>query len=190
MSGDDGAHQGAESGVAQSSVEAAGKVPGGDELLAIYLNDHLTGATGGAHLARRAAQAQQREPALAELARQIERDRQSLLRIMIDLQISTDYPKVALGWLAERAGRLKPNGHLFTRSPLSDVLELESLLVGVTAKAACWRTLRAQAEADERLYTEHLDFLMEGADRQIALLEKMRAAAAARAVSGPHHPVR
>lgn len=28
-----------------------------------------------------------------------------------------------MGWGAEKAGRVKTNGHLFSRSPLSDVLE-------------------------------------------------------------------
>ncbi|WP_327686169.1 hypothetical protein [Streptomyces sp. NBC_00467] len=53
---------------------------------------------------------------------------------MADLDVSTDHPKAALGRLAEQAGRLKPNGHLFSRSPLSDILELEALLVGVTCE--------------------------------------------------------
>lgn len=36
---------------------------------------------------------------------------------MADLAVPTAYTKVALGWLAEKAGRAKPNGHLFSRSP-------------------------------------------------------------------------
>ncbi|MFE7169718.1 transaldolase [Streptomyces sp. NPDC057616] len=176
---------GAEGDADRASAEAAGRAPSGAELLAIYLNDHLAGATGGVQLARRAARAQRGEPELAELARQLEQDRQSPLRIMEDLAISTDRPKVALGRLAEKAGRLKPNGRLFSRSPVSDVLELESLLIGVTAKAACWRTLRALAETDERLHADHLDFLSERADSQTALLEQLRVAAAARAVGHP-----
>ncbi|MFJ4788737.1 transaldolase [Streptomyces sp. NPDC088794] len=181
----DAAHEGAGTGAADTADEEAEQTPSGEELLAVYLNDHLAGATGGAQLASRAAQAQKAEPALAELARQVEQDRQSLLRIMDDLEISTDRPKVVLGRLSELAGRLKPNGHFFSRSPMSDVLELEAMLVGVTAKAACWRTLRARAETDGRLYTEHLDFLTDRADRQTALVEKLRAAAAARTVGGP-----
>lgn len=58
---------------------------------------------------------------------------------MIDLGVPTDHSKVELGWLAEKAGHLKPNGHLFSRSPLSDVPELESMLLGVQGKARVWR---------------------------------------------------
>ncbi|WP_327686168.1 hypothetical protein [Streptomyces sp. NBC_00467] len=39
------------------------------------------------------------------------------------------------------------------------------------------------ADIDERLHTEHLDSLLEGAERRTALLEKMRVAAAARVMT-------
>lgn len=101
------------------------------------------------------------------------------MQIMFDLGVSTDHPKVALGRLTEKAGRLKSNGRLFSRSPLSDVLELESMLLGVQGKASCWRTLRVLAEDDDRLYTEHLDALLERVEHQTAPLEKLLLAAAA-----------
>ncbi|MFF3413991.1 transaldolase [Streptomyces sp. NPDC002698] len=156
------------------------KASGGADLLAIYLNDHLSGATAGLELFRRAAQTRQyREQgtALAELAHEVEQDRDSLTQIMADLAVPTAYAKVALGWLAEKAGRAKPNGHLLSRSPLSDVLELESMLLSVQGKAACWRGLRTLAETDGRLFAEHLDVLIERADRQSAVLERLRLAA-------------
>ncbi|WP_349637017.1 transaldolase [Streptomyces sp. 378] len=157
--------------------------PGSAGLLSIYLNDHYSGATGGLELFRRAAQAQQgeeREASLADLARQVEADRDALAQIMADLEVSVDHTKVALGWLAEKAGRLKTNGHLFSRSPLSDVLEAEAMLLGVQGKAACWRTLRALSETDRRLDTAHLDTLLERAERQSTALEEIRIAAVTR----------
>ncbi|MGW1208337.1 transaldolase [Streptomyces sp. NPDC002499] len=163
-------------------TEPSGESSNARALLAIYLNDHLAGATGGLELARRAAQGQRdgkRADAFSALAKQIEEDRDSLVQIMSDLDVSTDHPKVALGWLAEKAGRLKPNGHLFSRSPLSDVLELESTLLGVQGKASCWRTLRVLAEDDDRLYAEHLDTLLERAEHQTATLEELLLAAVA-----------
>jgi transaldolase len=175
---------------APADAESSKNASGSADLLAIYLNDHLSGATGGVELFRRAAQAQhdhERGIALAELAQQVEQDRDSLLQIMTDLGVSTDHSKVALGWLAEKAGRLKPNGHLFSRSPLSDVLELESMLLGVQGKASCWRTLRALAETDQRLYAEHLTSLLERADRQSMILEEMRIAAATRTFGHAQH---
>ncbi|MYS10174.1 hypothetical protein GTW71_27910 [Streptomyces sp. SID6041] len=162
-------------------------------MLAIYLNDHYSGATGGLELFRRAAQAQkgtQAGEALSELARQIDEDRDALARIMSDLGVDIRHSKVAMGWLAEKAGRLKPNGHLFSRSPLSDVLERESMFLGVQGKAACWRTLRALADTDERLSADRLDALAERAARQSATLEELRLAAVTRTLraSGPQSP--
>jgi len=159
-------------------------------LLEIYLNDHFAGATAGLELFQRAAKAQNGEEeeentALAELARQVEEDRDSLAQVMVDLGVSIDRSKIALGWIAEKAARLKLNGHLFSRSPLSDVLEVESMLLGVQGKAACWRTLRALAETDQRLDVAHLDTLLERAERQSVILEQMRVAAVTRTL----HPL-
>ncbi|MFD6916010.1 transaldolase [Streptomyces virginiae] len=159
------------------------------ELLAIYLGDHYAAATGGLELFRRAADARKDEQdgrTLAELAGQIDEDRDALAAVMTDLGVSTSRSKMAAGWLAEKAGRLKTNGHLFSRSPLSDVLEAEAMLTGVQGKAACWRTLRALAETDSRLHTDNLDVLLERAERQSTTLEEVRSAAAARTLgSGP-----
>ncbi|MFC8226288.1 transaldolase [Streptomyces sp. NPDC057287] len=158
----------------------------GTDLLAIYLNDHLAGASAGLELFRRAGHAQkgrERDAGLSELAEQVEQDRAALTQIMSDLGVSADRSKVALGWLAEKAGRLKTNGHLFSRSPLSDVLELESMILGVQGKAACWRTLRDVARTDDRLDTEHLDTLLGRAEQQTAALERLRIAAADRVFS-------
>jgi transaldolase len=154
-------------------------------LLAIYLNDHYTGATGGLELFQRAAGARkdtEEKAVLTDLVRQVEEDRDALAQIMTDLDVSVDRTRAALGWVAEKAGRLKTNGHLFSRSPLSDVLETEAMLLGVLAKAAGWRTLRALAGTDRRLDAAQLDALLERAERQSTVLEELRVAAAARAL--------
>ncbi|MFD3851640.1 hypothetical protein ACFWVB_38070, partial [Streptomyces microflavus] len=139
--------------------------------------------TGGLELFRRAAQARTDGAGgtvLADLAQQVEEDRDALADIMADLGVPTSQSKAAMGWLAEKAGRLKPNGHILSRSPLSDLLETESMLLGVLGKAACWRTLRILAESDERLPTDHLDTLLERAEQQSDTLEELRSAAASR----------
>ncbi|MGW1772079.1 transaldolase [Streptomyces sp. NPDC002104] len=163
------------------------------ELLAIYLGDHYAAATGGLELFRRAANARKDEQdghILADLAEQVDEDRDALARLMTDLDVSTSQSKTAAGWLAEKAGRLKTNGHLFSRSPLSDVLEAEAMLTGVQGKAACWRTLRALAQTDNRLDTDDLDVLLERAARQSTTLEEVRSAAASRTLGSPTQAVR
>ena len=70
---------------------------------------------------------------------------------MATLGIPVRTYKVYAGWIGEKAGRLKFNGRLFTRSPLSRLEELELLRLGVEGKAAGWRTLRVLADTDQRL---------------------------------------
>jgi len=151
-------------------------------LLGIYLNDHLAGATGGLELVRRAAAGQQGSPsapALQHLAEEIEHDRDALLEIMKTLEVPVRQYKVYAAWAAEKVGRLKLNGHLLARSPLSSLVELEALRLGVEGKASLWRTLRQAAANEPRLNTTRLDELLAAAEEQIATLEQMRVQTAA-----------
>jgi len=113
--------------------------------LAIYLNDHLAGAALGVELARRLRSSNSGDPEfgepLARICREIEADRETLIRLTDRLQISRDRLKPALAKAAERVGRLKPNGHLRTYSPLSRVLELEVLASGIGGKMQLWNAL-------------------------------------------------
>ena len=150
-------------------------------LLGIYLNDHLAGATGGTELARRVAAAHQsRETGdtLRHLAMDVAADRAALLDLMAVLEVPVRAYKVYAGLIGEKAGRLKPNGRLLARSPLSSLEELELLRPGVTGKAAGWRTLRLLAETDPRLDRGRLDELIARAGSQLELLEDLRVHAA------------
>jgi hypothetical protein len=152
------------------------------ELLSIYLNDHLTGATGGVDLARRLARSFQttaHADALRDLAGEIDEDRETLLRIMARLDVRPSHPKIAAGWIAEKAARLKLNGRLIHRSPLTSIVELEAMYLGVEGKAAGWRTLRTLAALDSRIEISEIDALLERAERQAALLDELRLAAVA-----------
>ncbi len=147
------------------------------KLLAIYLNDHLAGATAGveraAHLAR-ATRGSALGRAVAPVAAEIREDRAALLGIMRDLDVSVHRYKVWAGWAAERAGRLKANGRLVRRSPLSTLLELEALRMAVEGKAAGWQTLRRLTATDDRLDPGLLDDLLERARRQQDTVEEWR----------------
>jgi hypothetical protein len=165
--------------------------PAGSNLLAIYLNDHLAGATAGAELARRMARSHRgREDSSREdsgplnrLAAEIAQDRSALISIMAALGITVRAYKVGAAWIGEKAGRLKFNGRLLARSPLSDLEELEILRLGVEGKAAGWRTLRARADNDARLDAGHLDELISRAGRQVEELEELRVRAASRVLT-------
>ncbi|WP_405977582.1 hypothetical protein [Streptomyces sp. NBC_00158] len=147
------------------------------ELLGIYLNDHLTGANAGTELLRRAARTHRGTalgPPLAALAREVAEDRESLRAVMAGLGVPEARGRAALGRLAEKAGRLKTNGRLFSRSPLSDVLELEAMRLGVEGKACMWRALRSLADTGAPVDGARLDGLLRRAERQSRILETLR----------------
>ncbi len=149
----------------------------GSDLLGVYLNDHLAGATGGVQLARRLAAAHRGSPmggTLARHASEIAEDRGALLDMMAKLGVPTRHYKIWGAWVAERLARLKLNGHLRGRSPLSSLIELETLRLGVEGKAAGWRTLRDLGERDGRFDVQRLDLLLDRAHEQIETLEDLR----------------
>lgn len=148
------------------------------KLQAIYLNDHLLGATAGVELARRMADTQH-DAELARLAAEVDEDRAALLRIMDRLGVAANPVKLLTGWIGEKLGRLKGNGRLWSRSPLSSLLEQEAMSLGVEGKMAGWRSLRVLAEHDERLSIDELDRLIERAQAQRESLEGLRLATAA-----------
>jgi hypothetical protein len=156
----------------------------GDSYLAIYLNDHLAGATGGLELARRVSRANpdgELGAFLRRLAIEIEEDREQLTGIMRGLEVGTDRIKVVGGWTAEKLGRLKLNGRLRGYSPLSRVLELEGLIAGVNGKLALWHSLLELAPVEPRLDSEQLGNLARRAEAQIEELRRHHPAAAGNA---------
>lgn len=163
-------------------------VPARPELLRIYLHDHLAGAAGGVALARRLAQGHRGTAAaadLADLATQVEEDRVALVEIMAAVGVPRELVKQPLAVLAERLSRLKPNGALRGRSPLSSVVELEAMALGVTGKAAGWRTLRELSGSELQLDRARLEELSSRAEHQLATLERLRIRAVNEALQAP-----
>ncbi|WP_327281515.1 MULTISPECIES: hypothetical protein [unclassified Streptomyces] len=158
-------------------------------LLGLYLNDHLAGSTAGVDLLNRAANNHHGSPfgpPLERLAREVAQDRESLKDIMRTLDVPERRSRAALGWLGEKAGRLKLNGRLFSRSPLSDVLELEAMRMGVQGKRSCWLTLHTLAASDRRLDAARLAGLLARAEEQSDVLEELRTRCAVRAFAAGH----
>jgi hypothetical protein len=157
------------------------------KLLGIYLNDHLAGSTAGAELARRAAGSNEGNDYgafLAELAREIQEDRESLREIMRRLEYGEDIPKKVGAWTFEKIGRLKPNGQLRGYSPLSRLVELEGLALGITGKLALWKSLLEVADGEPRLKADELTRLRDRAERQQREVEGHRLRAAQEAFGG------
>lgn len=164
---------------AAGTADAGGSSAG---LLGIYLNDHLAGATGGVDLFNRAARAHQGTATgdmLKSLATEVAEDRAALLEMVRALGVPIRRYKLYAGWLGEKVGRLKPNGRLFGRSPLSTLVEIEAMRIAVEGKASGWRTLRILADHEGRLNTGRLDGLLDRARRQAGTLETLHARSAA-----------
>jgi hypothetical protein len=168
---------GAGSATAQPPVTSSTLV---GERLAIYLNDHLAGATAGLELARRLRASNEDDrtfgPALAEICAEIEADREALEAVMDRLGVGQSKLKPAAAVLGERLGRLKLNGQLRGYSPLSRLDELELLQVGVAGKRRLWRALEHTHAED--LADFELDALAERATGQLRQLEALHLKAA------------
>lgn len=161
-------------------------IPGSGSCLSIYLNDHLTGAIGGCELAARVARSEAGGPHVAtlqKLSEDVAADKATLLSIMKSVQAPVRRYKMVAGWTAEKVGRAKLNGHLLDRSPLSDLIEIEALQIGVHGKAAGWRSLRVLAETDTRLDIAQLDHLIQRAESQCDVLETLHSTIAETALN-------
>ncbi|GAA3850753.1 hypothetical protein [Streptomyces sedi] len=156
--------------------------------LTVYLNDHLAGATAGVALARRLAR---HRPAsgtageLAALAAEVRDDRARLRALMRELGVPSRRSLALGAALAERLGRLKPNGRLLRTAEARDVVELEAMLLGVQGKAALWRALAVLPRIAATGRAAEVRMLLTRAERQTHLLERLRTEATRRTLSTP-----
>ncbi|MEJ7795465.1 MAG: hypothetical protein WKF50_07930, partial [Nocardioides sp.] len=87
--------------------------------LHVHLRNHWAAAWGGVDLAERIARRHRDGgvgPDLAEIASEIRQDRDSLREVMRAVGARPGVVLPVLVRVGERAGRLKLNGHLVTRS--------------------------------------------------------------------------
>ena len=149
--------------------------------LAIYLHDHLAGATYALDLVQ-ALRDHYKGQALAELASQLHTEivagKDTLERIAESFGPASDFIKHIAAWLSEKVSRLKldhsnPTG-------LGTFEALEFLALGIHCKRAMWRAL-SEISRDEPALT-NVDFasLIARAENQERLVEEQRLIAAHR----------
>lgn len=112
--------------------------------LLIYLRNHEAAARGGCDLFARAVKSQtdrDRVFTLKVLRDQVRADLGFLRALMRDHGVRPNLAMGATAQIAERIGRLKPNGRALRRSPLSDLMEIEALVDAVAAKRTGWQAL-------------------------------------------------
>ncbi|TWH04190.1 hypothetical protein L615_010600000050 [Nocardioides sp. J9] len=147
-----------------------------DAVLKGYLQHHWVGSTAGVAGFRRVGRSHGDPAAAAEirtLSDEVFADREALRGIMRSVGLRPSLPGTVVARVGEVLGRLKPNGTLFRRSPLTDVIELETLRLAVTGKKAGFEVLRAAADSDPRLDPYALDRLLERADEHVRALERL-----------------
>lgn len=148
--------------------------------LGIYLKDQLALGIAWRELARRAANNNKGSDlgtALDRVATAIAEDVSTFRTLMRELDVKPDPVRNVAVTVAERIGRLKPNGRLLRYSPLSRFEELEFLTMGIDGKKQLWTTLRDLAGLRERLPDVDFDALIARAEQQRAELEPFRAKA-------------
>ena len=122
-----------------------------DKYLSIYLNDHLAALVALRDVTRRSRRSNDGSALgryLEDVAAELEESRAKLEQVMDDLKVRRDPFKRAAAWAAEKAGRLKLNGHLVRYSPLSRVLELEGLILGAELEARTWEAIGRRLPED------------------------------------------
>jgi hypothetical protein len=156
------------------------------KFLDIYLNDQFALGVAWRELARRAARNNRGTDlgaALERVATGITEDVDTFRGVMRQLHVRPDPVKPALTWVAERIGRIKPNGRLRGYSPLSRFEELEFLAMGIEGKKQLWTTLRDLAGLAARLPDVDFDELIRRAERQRTELEPFRVRARTEALA-------
>jgi hypothetical protein len=151
------------------------------KLLSIYLQDHMAGAVAGVELARRVKGSNRDQPygdELAAICDEIEADREALSGVMDALGVGGNPVKQGGAWVGEKLGRLKLNGRLMGYSPLSRLVELEGLIIGVTGKVELWRSLGTVADSEPALKQVDLRGLARRAENQRKRLERLHERAA------------
>ena len=173
-----------------SESSASGGVRNPD-LLGVYCNDHLAAATGGIELVSRMLGRHRGGPyeaRLEELLAELREERTVLRRSMASLDIPVRQYKQIASWLGEKLARAKLNGHLLSRSPLSDLVEFEFIATAVLAKRAGFETLRVVAVVEPRLDEAALEGLIAQADKQHDWLADVRREVAAQVFGGDPGP--
>ena len=150
-----------------------------DRLLRIYLSDHFAGSAIARSRCSYAAANNRRNEFGAFLERllgDIDEDRETLRRVMGRIGAKPSPMKVGAGAVLERLSRLKPDGQVRGYSPLTRLLEFETLSIGVEGKRLLWVVLRELGKAS--LAEFDFDALERRAVEQRKGIEQQRRAAA------------
>lgn len=149
-----------------------------DDLRTVYLDDHAALATAADALLGRmlgAPSHADRRDLLQRVRDDVRDDAERMAGLLGRMDARPSRVKGLAVQIAERAGRLKPNGRLRSASPLSPLVELEGLGLLLGGQRAAWSALAAVGDADASDHARRAE-RMEGRLREV---EEARLAAAA-----------
>lgn len=155
------------------------------DALGHYLRIHLTGSAGGIELFSRGSGMPDEEARRVVLGIRDElvEEREQLLSIAHRVGARPAPLAAVAAKVGERIGRLKPNGHLLSRTPLTDLIDLEAMRVAVAGKTAGWEALLSVVDQHDGLPLDELTALHEQALRQTEQLAELHSRAAARSLT-------
>lgn len=150
-----------------------------------YLNHHLAASVAWLEAVERLEAAEQGTPtgrALTELRAQGEADRRVLEEFMARLGVGESGAEKATAWLGEKFSRLLFPLDERKGGPLNQFLALEALSLGLEGRRALWLALSAAAQETEFLRGPDYRVLVRRAEEQRERMERLRLAAAAKAL--------
>ena len=120
---------------------------------------------------------------MAGIAAEIERDRETLERLMDRLGATQNPVKQSITWMAEKASRLKFSGATTGDRELGRFLSLEAMSLGVEGKRCLWESLAVIPDADPAIRELDLPQLSARATSQRATIDRERLALVLRALA-------
>ena len=149
-----------------------------------YLGDHLAGSAAALDLIEKIRSENDDTPLaafLVGLGKEIEADKVTLEAVMERLDVPTSSSKQLAGKVIEKLSRLRLNDRVTGGPAVTQLMELETLSLGIEGKLALWRSLQQVAGDRPELAGFGLETLEARAVEQRAAVERYRLESAAKA---------
>ncbi len=159
-----------------------------NEMLSSYLNDHLAASAAAIELVQKLRAENEGSTLgafLSGLEPEIEADKVTLETVMDRLGVPPSGVKQLAGKVLEKLSRLRLNDRITGGPAVTQLMELETLSLGIEGKVALWRSLQQGAESRPELREFDLATLVERAVEQRAGVEPHRLASAAETFASP-----
>ena len=152
--------------------------------LAVYLNDHLAGATAALALLDELEHVDGFEDWASRLKAEIAADRDQLRSLMRSLGAPESSIRRAAAWVTEKLAELKTRLDDRSGGALQRLELIEALALGIDGKRALWTALQAVAGDDEALdglqRPDYANLIQRATDQRHAVeMRRLQAAASA-----------